>query len=143
MLVRTRLEFEPRRSNEEAGLCVRANEEFHLTLLVGLGERGRELRLTQVRRGRARTLARARLGGGSVTLAVQATAKEYAFLGGAGGRLEELGRVPTKALSAETILSNTGRHHFTGAMIGLLATGNGHRSTEPADFDWFEYIPTS
>jgi hypothetical protein len=26
-------------------------------------------------------------------------------------------------------------------MIGLYATGNGHPSTVPADFDWFEYAP--
>ena len=30
---------------------------------------------------------------------------------------------------------------FTGAVIGLYATGAGKRSTVPADFDWFEYAP--
>ena len=45
-----------------------------------------------------------------------------------------------QALSAEEIGSH-GRHHFTGAMFGLYATGNGTRATAPADFDWFEYAP--
>jgi len=25
--------------------------------------------------------------------------------------------------------------------VGLYATGNGQKSTGPADFDWFEYRP--
>ena len=29
----------------------------------------------------------------------------------------------------------------TGALLGMVATGNGQRSTKPADFDWFEYGP--
>jgi hypothetical protein len=52
-----------------------------------------------------------------------------------------LGRVPTRSFSAETILASTGRHHFTGAMIGLYATGAGARATVPADVEWFEYSP--
>ena len=30
---------------------------------------------------------------------------------------------------------------FTGVFIGLYATGNGQKSTRPADFDWFAYLP--
>jgi hypothetical protein len=36
-------------------------------------------------------------------------------------------------------MARTGRHHFTGAMIGLYATGNGVPSTAPADFHRFDY----
>jgi xylan 1,4-beta-xylosidase len=138
----TCLEFEPRHVTEEAGLCIRANEDFHVALVVGLGGDGRELRLVQARAGRLRTLGRARVGRGPVTLRVEATPTEYAFRGGV-RRLEELGRLRTRDLSAETILKATGRHHFTGAVIGLFATGNGRASTEPADFHWFEYVPGS
>ena len=28
---------------------------------------------------------------------------------------------------------------FTGMMLGLYATGNGHEAGAPADFDWFDY----
>jgi xylan 1,4-beta-xylosidase len=136
--VRTRLEFAPGALNEEAGLCVRANEAFHAALLVGLGKRGRELRLVHTEAGRTRAIGRAPLDEGAVTLALEASASAYRFLGGTGESLHELGRVPTRAFSAETIFGATGRHHFTGAMIGLLATGNGLRSTMPADFHWFQ-----
>lgn len=134
----TLLDFEPRREDEQAGLCVRASDAFHVALLVGPG---RELALIRTSNGRTRTLGHARVGPGPVTLSLEATAHEYVFRGGTAGRLEELGRVRTRALSAETILAKTGRHHFTGAMIGLYATGNGRRSNAPADFHRFEYVP--
>jgi xylan 1,4-beta-xylosidase len=140
LTARTRLSFNPQRTNEQAGICVRANEQFHLALLVGRRNDGaRELRLVRTLNGRTTTLGRVKLGRGAVTLNVHATADAYRFYGSAGGKLHELGQVATKAISAETILARTGRHHFTGAVLGLLATGNGHRATAPADFHWFEY----
>ena len=123
---------------EQAGLCLRANEDFNAVLVVALGPGGRELRLDVTLRGETSTLARHGLAVGPVTLELRATAGEYRFSGGT-GRLEELGRVPTRSFSAETILASTGRHHFTGAMIGLYATGGGTRATVPADVEWFEY----
>jgi alpha-N-arabinofuranosidase len=139
MAARTLLTFEPRRANEQAGLSVRANEHFHAALLVTRDGRGRELRLVRTLAGRQVTLGRARLRNGAVALEVEATRSEYVFRGGTGRRLHELGRVRTRSLSAETILERTGRHHFTGATIGLIATGTGARATSPADFHWFDY----
>jgi xylan 1,4-beta-xylosidase len=134
LTVRTGLDFDPAAPNEEAGLCVRANEAFHAALLVGLGRGGRELRLVSTEADESRTVGRSELDDGPVTLTLEATAAEYRFLGGTDGSLRELGRVPTRALSAETILEATGRHHFTGAMIGLMSTGNGRQMIAPADF---------
>ena len=56
-------------------------------------------------------------------------------------RLKNPSRGRPRSFSAETILECTGRHHFTGAMIGLYATGGGARATVPADVEWFEYSP--
>jgi alpha-N-arabinofuranosidase len=140
--MRAQLEHEPRNAGELAGMCVRANEAFHAALLVGRGERGRELRLVQALNGRLRMVGRAPLRPGPVTLAVQASASEYTFGGGAGGTYHALGCVPTKDLSAESILRRTGSHHFTGATVGLFATGGGSKSTVAADFGWFEYLPS-
>ncbi len=89
--------------------------------------------------GRQTILGQVEIGSGQVTLEVRATAQEYVFRGGTGRRLHELGRVRTRAFSAETILERTGRHHFTGATIGMVATGAGSRATAPADFHWFDY----
>ena len=139
MTSRTLLTFEPRWPNEQAGLCVRANESFHAALLVRARERGREVTLLRTLAGRQTTLGSARLASGPVTLEVAATVDEYVFRAGAGRRVEELGRVRTRAFSAETILRRTGRHHFTGAVIGMFATGAGSPATVPADFHWFDY----
>ena len=65
---------------------------------------------------------------GPVTLEVRATADRYVFACGAA-----LGSVSTRLFSAESIYAATGRHHFTGAMIGLVA------GESPAEFDWFDY----
>jgi len=137
---RARLQFDPVNPGEHAGLCLRANEDFNAVLVVALGPDGRELRLDVTLRGETSTLARHGLGVGPVTLELRATAGEYRFSGGTGG-LDELGRVATRSFSAETILASSGRHHFTGAMIGLYATGGGTRATVPADVEWFEYSP--
>jgi len=134
--VRTRVSFEPRHENERAGLCLRANERFHVALLVCRGE----LRLERTLDGRTRLLRTVPIGTAPATLELRATAERYVFFGGTGGTLHELGRVRTRALSAETILERTGRHHFTGTLIGLFATGMGRRATVPADFNWFEYV---
>jgi xylan 1,4-beta-xylosidase len=139
MTAQTRLTFEPCGPNEQAGLCIRANESFHATLLVTAGEHGREVRLVRTLAGQQTTLRSARVANGPVTLEVEATASEYVFRAEAGRRVEELGRVRTRAFSAETVLQRTGRHHFTGAMIGLYATGAGSRAKSPADFHWFDY----
>ncbi len=138
VVVSTVLEFEPGRDGESAGLAVRANEEFHVTLLVGQGARGRVLCLERVDRGHARMLGIQPLGRGPVTLCIEATRAAYTFLGGTGRRMSLLGTVSTRALSAETIHAATGRHHFTGAVIGLYASGSGRQATAPADFDSFE-----
>ena len=139
LTVRAQLEFEPRHENEHAGLCIRASEQFHVALVVGLARYGRELRLVRTLAGRSTTIGSIALGRGPVTLEVAATPRHYAFRGGTGRLLDELGRVRTRALSAETILRETGRHHFTGAAIGLYATGTGARCTVPADFRSFEF----
>lgn len=44
----------------------------------------------------------------------------------------------TKELSVEKIGFDRGMC-FTGVYFGMYASGNGRKSTSPADFDWFEY----
>jgi alpha-N-arabinofuranosidase len=141
---RAAVEFAPREGNEEAGLTVRASDAFHYDLAIrrAASGHGREALLTNHVAGTATVVGRAPLAGdGVVTLEVAAdeTAYTFAVSAGAGAR-QPLGTLPTSALSSEEI-GKHGKHHFTGAMIGLYATGNGHPSTVPADFDWFEYAP--
>jgi xylan 1,4-beta-xylosidase len=136
----TCVDFGPRAPGERAGMCVRASDDFHVALEVAGGEDGRRLELTETLAGNARVVAARELGDGPVTLGFRATAGEYTAFGGTGAATRDLGSVPARSLSAETIAALTGGNHFTGAMLGLLATGSGSRSTAPADFAWFEYV---
>ena len=135
----TDLDFSPRRPGEEAGLTVRAREEFHLDIAVRWTAARREAVAT-VRAGKSsRTLGRAPLPGhGRVRLEISAAADSYQFRAGTGNRQRLLGTVPTRMLSTETI-KRSGILHFTGVVLGMYATGRGQRASVPADFDWFFY----
>jgi alpha-N-arabinofuranosidase len=137
---RAALDFAPHESNEEAGLTVRANERFRYDLGVRLSGAGREAVLSTRLAGVARVVRRVPIGEGPVELRVTATEKTYRFGVEAAGKPWALGTLPAQALSAEEIARQGGKY-FTGTCIGLYATGNGRRSTAPADFDWFEYAP--
>jgi alpha-N-arabinofuranosidase len=137
---RAALAFAPGAPNEEAGLTVRGNERFRYDLAVRLGASGREAVLRRRIADVSTEIARAPLPEGALVLELVADESSYEFSVIAGEARTALGTLPTRALSAEEIGAH-GRHHFTGAVIGLYATGNGARATAPADFDWFEYVP--
>ena len=151
---RTSLDFAPTRAHEEAGLTVRANENFRYDLGVrlvpgvgpgvgsGLGSGGREAFVRRRVRGESRVVARLALADGPVELEVVASASAYTWsVGPARTRsLARLASLPTRSLSGENI-GRSGQSYFTGAYIGLYATGHGKRSRAPADFDWFDYVP--
>jgi xylan 1,4-beta-xylosidase len=133
--IATQLDFEPRHENEEAGLTIRGNDANHFDLGVTLRDGRRQVFFRKVLAGKTvEPVATADLPSGSVTLSVEARPLEYRFFYVAhGGTPVELADAPTRELSTEKIGG------FTGAYFGLYATGNGQRSTAPADFDWFEY----
>ena len=117
----------------------------------GEGERApdRVAVLTARVAGKARVVAARRLpGDGAVVLGVRASKDAYRFFlesVPAEGHakpivLAELGHLPTRHLSSETIWKS-GQSFFTGVFLALYATGNGARARAPADFDWFEYAP--
>jgi alpha-N-arabinofuranosidase len=137
---RAALEFAPREMNEEAGLTVRASDAFHYDLTIRRSASGREAVLQSRNAGVSNIVGRAPIGDGTVTLEVAADEASYTFAVSVGGASHTLGTLPTRALSAEEV-GKRGRNHYTGAMIGVYASGHGRRSTAPADFDWFEYVP--
>jgi xylan 1,4-beta-xylosidase len=143
MRCRATLAFAPREENEEAGLTVRANEFFHYDLSVRktAAGAGREAVLTSRAAGASTVVARAPLPDGPVTLDLSSDETSYSFAITAGGAPPQtLATLPAQALAAESI-GKHGKNHFTGAVIGIYATGNGKPSTVPADFNWFDYTP--
>jgi xylan 1,4-beta-xylosidase len=140
---RTRLEFEPVAMSDEAGLVVRNSEDHHYRLVVVRSSltdpSAREAQLWAVVAGRERRVGRSPLGRGALILEISATESTYVFRAGTAGRVAEVGRLPTKALSSEAATQAGKGMCFTGVVFGMYAGGRGHRVGSPADFDWFEY----
>src|SRR5262249_2915889 len=95
----------------------------------------RSVFLRQVQKGRAvEPVVYKDAPAGDVVLSVEARPLQYNFFyQSTDGEPVSLGTVATRDLSSEKIGG------FTGAFIGLYATGNGQPCTVPADFDWFDY----
>ena len=121
-------------------LLLREQPDHGYDLAVRLGASGREVVLTSRVAGVSTEAARAPLSDGVVTLEVVADETSWEFIVTVADTTTALGKLPVQPLSAEDIGTH-GRHHFTGAMFALYATGNGKRATSPADFDWFDYTP--
>ena len=136
--IRTRVEFNPCLPGEEAGLTLLMNATHHYEIVIMAGGAGCARRV-QVRRriGSLRaTVAETELPAGPVVLGLDTTAEQATFgLGTPDGNYQTLGGGETRYLATEVAGG------FTGAYVGLFATGNGHDSLTPADFDWFQYQP--
>jgi alpha-N-arabinofuranosidase len=133
----TRLAFNPQHENEEAGLVLRGNEKNHYEIGVTLKDGKRQVFFRKTLDGKIVEPVRyEEIGSGDVILSVTAAPLDYEFFWEpAKGPAKKLGTALTCDLSSEKVGG------FTGVFMGLYATGNGQKSTRPADFDWFEYRP--
>ena len=134
----TLLDFLPERDGDEAGLTVFMNGEHRYDLGVRRRAGRREVFVRQtIGPDLSASTAHAMLSGDDpVTLEVRAEPEEYTFWYRSGsGAPQQLGAARSHYLSSEVAGG------FTGVYLGLYATGNGHASTTPARFDWFDYEP--
>ena len=133
----TRLAFNPQHENEEAGLVLRGNEKNHCEIGVTLKDGKRQVFFRKTLDGKIiEPVQYEEIGSGDVILSVVASPLVYEFSCAlAKGPAKKLGTALTCDLSSEKVGG------FTGVFLGLYATGNGQKSTRPADFDWFEYRP--
>ena len=132
----TSMEFSPVRDGESAGVVLEQNNNFHFRMEV-LRENGKTvLRLTQRRDGKETVLAETPAPGTKIQLRVSASqpsAYDFAYAVKPGEWIELKSGVDATTLSRQV----TGG--YTGAFVGLYASGNGKPSSNTADFDWFEY----
>jgi xylan 1,4-beta-xylosidase len=137
----TSLEFDPKSESEEAGLVVRSNDKHHYEIGVTLKDGKRQVLFRKVLKGKIiEPVKYVDIGAGPVVLSVKATPLAYEFsCKSPNGDIQVLGTALTKDLSVEAIGFEDGMC-FTGDYFGLYATGNGKKSSTPADFDWFEYV---
>lgn len=130
----TRIEFNPRQENEEAGLTVLLSDKYHMELAVTLQEGKRTLTVRRRMDELSLIPVSVPIGEGDLLLMIQGHTREFSFGYSLNGcEPVELSRAQARYVSSEMAGG------WTGAYIGMYATGNGRRSTVPADFDWFEY----
>jgi xylan 1,4-beta-xylosidase len=130
----TEVEFNPNKSNEEAGMTLLNNgAHFDLIIKQSIGKR---VLVSQLRFGSVvHESKEAILKPGPVKLMIKGERTTFAFMYAQGNDpFKEIEKVNSKFLSSETAGG------FTGVYVGLYATGNGKSSTASADYDWFEYV---
>ncbi len=131
----TKIQFVPTAESEEAGLVIRGNDNHHYRLAVTQREGKRVVLFRTVANEKETNSNYYELEEANVVLQIRATDLEYTFWAQIEGKPATLiGSAPTKELSTERIGG------FTGVYIGMFASGNGKPNTNPADFDWFEFI---
>jgi xylan 1,4-beta-xylosidase len=133
---RTEMEFEPARDGEEAGLCVRANEDNHYEIGVGRFDGKTEIFVRNRVKNREYRIAEKPMGLSKVQLEISGTEDRYQFAWSADGKAWN-----SVAASPSADLAREKAGGFTGAVIGLYATANGRESPAYADFAWFEQRP--
>lgn len=134
--ISAKMSFVPTAENEEAGLVIRGNDKNHYDLLVTKRDGKRVAMMRKYLDDKEREVKYVDVPEGDVVLNIVSTPGEYKFYvrnkDGKSPRL--VGSASTRDLSNEVI---TG---FTGVYIAMYASGNGKANTNPADFDWFEFI---
>ena len=139
------LEFEPRTSNEKAGIIVFQNESHFYFLCQSMDEHGSVVQLfkstgagigTNGMELVASTAFERGKGSGSISLKIDVGRGAYSF-----SYLSEPGRWTTLKDSLDArFLSTKIAGGFVGCMYGMYATSLGKPSESMAAFDWFEYV---
>jgi alpha-N-arabinofuranosidase len=129
----TELDFNPGKSNEEAGMIL-LNNGTHFDVIIRQSK-GRRVVVGRLRFGTViHETGEAILKPGPLKLIIKGERDNFIFSYSQGSdKPMELTRVMAKFLSSETVGG------FTGVFVGLYATGNGKTCTSNAEYDWFEY----
>lgn len=129
----TRLEFDPKNENEEAGMIL-LNNGSHFDIMV---QKKADTRVLVVKLQFGRTIYTSKeypLEAGPVDLQIKGEKTSFTFSYRQGNNeFIEVETADAKFLATETV------GFFTGVYVGLYATGNGKASEAVADYDWFEY----
>lgn len=133
----TRLLFAPDHAGEEAGLCIRRDEDAHYEIGILRMEQGNSLIVRLTARGNSEIVYESHTQQEEFLLRVESGEQHYTFFWcDDGGKWSALASGSARGLSPEDFVN---KMCFTGTVVGLYATGNGRASKSPAHFAWFEY----
>ena len=132
-----KLDLAPKAENEEAGLVVRGNEKNHYDIGLTLKEGKRKAFFRPVLNGKIiEPVQYIDVPDGDILLSIKALPLTYEFFcQSPDGPAINLGKALTEDLSSEKVGG------FSGVYLGVYAVGNGQKNTNPADFDYVEYVP--
>lgn len=134
----TKLDFNPSKNKEEAGLTVFKSTNYHYNISVKNNNGKRVICLTYHLGKIKHTEKEILIEKGEITLRITGSRETYQFEFSQSEKpFVILGEADTRFLSSVTAGG------FTGCYIGLFATGNGQKSTSVADFDSYEYKVTN
>lgn len=143
MRISARMDFDPKSPCEEAGLALRGNERNHCIAGIRLRDGARRAFLRTVLDDLAvEHFSDAVLPDAAVVFSIVAEPLRYTFFVRESEGVDvALGSLPTQELSTEVLSAQKAAEvmTFTGVYAGVYASGNGRPSSEPADFDWFDF----
>ena len=129
----TRLSFDPKNKNEEAGMIL-YNNGSHFDIIVTTDGDRRYLQVKLMFGQNTYRSNEIHLKPGYVDLKISGTGQEFTFAYAQEGQeFQVVDRADARFMSSETL------GWFTGVYVGLYATGNGQQSKAKATYEWFEY----
>ena len=130
------MSFKPVAENEEAGLVIRGNDKNHYDFLVTKHDGEKVVMMRKYLNDEVAEVNYEPIPDGDVILGISATPDEYSFW------VKDNEDSPSKLVSKASTknLSNEVISGFTGVYVAMYASGNGKDNTNPADFDWFEFV---
>jgi alpha-N-arabinofuranosidase len=132
----TSIDFNPKQSNEEAGLTIMMDNRFHYDVFISQVNGKRVINLRYTLDALNQVLRQIPLPDGAIEIMIKGDKKMYSFYyKTSNGKALEIGKLNTRFLGTEV------SGGYNGVIIGLYATGNGNKATSNADFDWFKYQP--
>lgn len=136
-LVETRMQFDAQADGEAAGLVIIQNNHYHVRLEKTFDKGESVVRVVQRINDEEQIMAQVPSSGDTLYLKIVERGRWIHFFCGETMETNQLifENFDAKMLSTEI----TGG--FVGCCIGLFATGNGIKSNNYSDFNWFEYDP--
>lgn len=131
----TAFEFISDKEHEEAGMTLFQTSSHHYDFFLRRKGKGYVVQLRAMVGSLNYIVAEKEISTNKVELKIKGTALEYQFgyIDAKNGAYITIGKIDTRYLSTEVAGG------FTGVMIGLYSTSNGHKTKAHAFYDWFDY----
>ncbi len=128
----TELQFTPTAANEEAGITVFQNANYHYDLFITLRDNKKVAVLRKNVGDLSQETNTMQLSGNTQQFKIMIDADYYHFLVKQDTGWVELGKGITNLIATEVAAV------WSGTFIGMYSTGNGMPCKQPADFAWFD-----